>query len=701
MKPVKLLPLLALLAVLGVYKGNAAASSTAMTRGEFVAIISDYYNWVHWSEYNDYAKSVPGWFADVKMGDRYAREIGCALEAQIISPDENDNFYPNRPITRQDAAAIFARAFLIPPAANNALSAFKDAGSVSAADREALNALVADGYVKGVSATELQPAGTLDRAAATAILKAIAASRVAPVQAMPQPGTTSNRRNVDLTTPTPGATIYYTISDDRSGGPDPTAASKVFNPANGYPTLDNPMRSKTDFKYWTIKAFAAKKGLIASPVRSFVYVIYRPLRSPFQVRLVHAATATSPAVWDIFNPSDYNYPHEFYIEGSERGVVLDAGQYPLADGSNLKEFVDKLATKPYVAVLGHNHPDHSEQIDSFVQGGIPLYMTAQDKGFFIARAKERPDKAHAAENSLPVKDGDVFDLGNVKLYAYQMPGHENGLVMLDDKQDGWIFATDMFGPNRAATADLAAFSGVKVDLFLSLLEQQYVEFKKDGGKIVEVYNAHNEAPFNYAGVANFEKGYQELIDLGPSVIQPSMRGDSPGGQPMPNRRMVVVGDMWRDKNWTGMWVDGAYDGPVNYMTAAHPDYPCANAINYNAADGFKKYSVLSNIEIADGDLVGVDVSWAPPADGVANSLPNKFDPWTYAYDVKVPAANKSIVVTPTAMSGKITSIKLNGAAIQSGASHRVAVSDGAKIAIDVVAPDGVTKSRYVLTIRKS
>ena len=667
----------------------SAAGNVTLSRAEFVAMVSDHFRWVHWSEYNDYAKAVPRQFSDVRSSDRYAKQIECALEEKIISPDENNNFHPDRPMTRQDAAAILAIAFNISPSSADSLSAFSDNRSVSAAARSGLNALVAAGIMKSATERELKPTAGIQRAEAGEILKKITTTRVAPVQVMPKSGTTSYRRYVNMTCPTPGATIYYTYTDDRTEPADPTTSSKVYDPANGFLLFDNPNGSRTDTKYWTLKAVAVRGGMAASAVQTFVYLITRPQTSPFEARLVHAPTSTSPVVWDIMNPADYNRPHVYYIEGTTRGVVMDAGQYPAAKG-NLKTFIDGLATKPYDVVLGHNNPDHVEQIGNFVAAGIKLFMTAQDKG--SVAASRRADLAEAATASVPIRDGDVLDLGNVQMTAYQAPGHSNGLVILQDKRNGWIFGSDMFGCNRPATVDITNYSGAKMDVFLSMVQQLYSNLRKNGGRIEEVYNAHNEVPVGYAGIKNFEAAVQKLIDIGDGATVPSMRGMK--------QRTSVAGDMWRDKNWAAIWVGGTWGGPVNYLTAASPNYKCDNTIDYNATDGIKKYSVLSNIEIGNGDLVGVDLTWAPPSNGVPNTLFGKFDPWTYVYEIRVPAANKSITMMPTAMSGRVTSMKLNGTVIKSGTSRTVAIVDGTQIRIDVVAPDGVTTSNYIFTVKK-
>jgi glyoxylase-like metal-dependent hydrolase (beta-lactamase superfamily II) len=645
----------------GGYAGEGAPAP-AISRAEFVAMVSDYFRWVHWSEYNDYAKAVPRQFSDVPSTHRLARQIECALEERIVGPDGSNRFYPDRPVTRQDAATILGLAFKLasPP-------------------------------------EELKRGGALSRAEAAEILKKVTAANVAPVQVIPKAGTTSYRRYVNMTTPTPGATIYYTVSNDRTDPPDPLTAGKAYDPSSGYLLFDNPNGSTTDTRYWTLKAVAKKDGMATSAVQTFVYYIVRPRDAAFEARLVHAPTPTSPAVWDVMNSSDYNRPHVYYIEGTTRGVVVDAGQYPEVK-QDLRLFIDTLATKPYDVVLGHNHPDHAEQIDAFVKGGIRLFLTPQDKAALAA--SRRSDFVHAAAASVPIRDGDVLDLGNVQLTAYQAPGHEHGLVILQDKRNGWIFGSDMFGCNRPATADITNYSGMKMDLFLSMVQQLYTNLRKHDGRIEEVYNAHNEVPVGYAGIKNFEAAVQQLIDIGDTVTVPSLRGADPSGRPMGRQRTSVVGDMWHDKNWIALWVGGNWGDRVDYLTAATPPYKCNNTIDYNAPGGIRKYSVLSNIEIAGGDLVGVDLTWAPPANGVENTLPNKFDPWTYAYDVAVPEAHATITVTPTAMSRKIISMKLNGAAIPSGTARTIVVTNGTRFTIDVVAPDGVTASHYVFTVKR-
>jgi hypothetical protein len=165
----------------------------------------------------------------------------------------------------------------------------------------------------------------------------------------------------------------------------------------------------------------------------------------------------------------------------------------------------------------------------------------------------------------------------------------------------------------------------------------------------------------------------------------------------------MIGDMWKDgTNWTSLKIGGIMGDDYEYLT--HNDQ-----INYNVENGFMKYSVLSNIEIEGGELVGTTITWAPPGPSfswagkkitVPNSIPNRFDPWTYKYIINVPKNNNEITIIPTTMSTKVKSIKVNGKTVGYRSRNTVPVSDGTVITIEVVAPDNETTSTYTFNIKK-
>lgn len=680
--------------------------AATMTRASFVASVSKYFDWVHSSEYNDPYKLPQPTFVDVKLGvTPSAKEIETALEESIIS-NVLGYFYPEQQVTREEAAEIYAKAFKIPASSTNALSSFTDAGSITASRRASVNALVAAGYMKGSSATQFAPTAALTAGEAKAIFDSITSQLVTPPQVMCKSGTTAPRRYVTITTPTPGAKIYYTYTFDGTEPADPATSGIEYNFENhGVLQFVNPLTSTTDFRLYRLKAVAKKDGLVTSAVQTFTWNIVRPRTGAFQAKLVHAATDTSPTVWKINNPAEYFQAFVFYIEGSTRGLVFDAGEYGYLK-ANLKTFIDTIATKPYDIVIGHNHPDHAEQIYNFTSAGIKLHASAIEKA--AISASSRTDFQSAGALTVAIDDGFEFDLGNVQVTAFIQPGHTNGLMTAIVNQTGWVFGSDNFGCNRAYTADTTQYNGVKVDLFLSLTQQLIANYKKSSvsGQITELTNAHQEVPVGMEGVNNFVKCFQQLIDRGDAASAPSIRGGRLGNPTSPttrNSRMSMVGDMWRDKNWmaVGNSLGSGLDKPVDYFTAPTTNFPCGATIDYNTADGYKKYSVLSNIEIAGGTLVGVDVYWAAPANGVANKLANKFDPWTYAYTINVTSGTNSILIKPTAMSNNISSMKVNGTAVSQGSGTSVAVAAGTMITIDVVSPDGSSTSSYKLTVAQA
>ncbi len=681
----------------------ADADNAKLNRAAFVATISNYFDWVHSSEYNDPYKSVQPTFVDVTLGATpQAKQIETALEEGIIS-NVLGFFYPDQPMTREDAAEICVNAFKLSPAGTDALSGFSDAATISASKRASVNALVAAGCMKGRSASQFAPAAQITAGEAKAMLDSISTQLVAPPQVMCKTGTTAPRRYVRISTPTPGAKIYYTYTFDGSEPADPLASGIEYDFVNhGVLQFVNPLTSTTNSRLYRLKAVCKKDGMANSAVQAFTWNVVRPNTGNFQARLVHSGTANSPRVWKINNPAEYFQAFVFYIEGSTRGLVFDAGEYGYQK-ANLKTFIDTIATQPYDLIVGHNHPDHAEQIFNFTSAGVTLYLSAIEKA--AVTAASRADFKTAGAAAVAITDGQVLDLGNVQLTAYQQPGHTHGLTTVIVNQTGWVFGSDMFCCNRAYTADTTTYNLAKVDVFLSLAQQLVSNYQRSSstGLITEVTNAHQEVPVGMEGLRNFLKCFQQLIDRGDAATAPSIRGGKLGNPTAPttrNARMSMVGDMWRDKNWMaiGNSLGTGLDSAVDYFSAPTAVYPCGASIDYNTADGYKKYAVLSNLELSGGTLVGVDVYWAAPANGVANKLANKFDPWTYAYAVKVPAGTANLVIKPTAMSNKISAMKVNGAAVAQGASATVAVAAGNTVTIEVVSPDGSSTATYRLNL---
>ncbi|WP_029913659.1 cadherin-like beta sandwich domain-containing protein [Pelobacter seleniigenes] len=666
---------------------NKTSNNDKISKAEAVAEISDYFQWPHPDDYNDVWRNPPKKFNDVKTTDEYGKLIEAAYEEGIINADDSGNFNPDSNITYGEAIEIMAEAFKQP------------------------EDTIAP-YIGGANYTTADSENTLSTADFEAAFSTIKNTFVAPPYALPRQAHAAPRRYVKMYTPTPGATIYYTwcqSSDPTSNDcTEPTTDSAVYTVATkGHinHSLGFFLSEDTD-SYITYKAMTVKEGSISSPIQAFTWHLHRLGYSPYNAKLMVQGTENRPTVYQIYNDAESLRPMAYYIEGSREAIVFDALFTQITDDNpNLAQYVrDNLLPvgKKLSLVVGHAHPDHDAQARNFAEAGYDIY--ANERGWSSRAGYYTEAQQSAIKN---VDEGDSFDLGNCTLDVYALPGHQDSLVILQDKENGLIFATDIYGCTRAGSADNVNVAGLKVDRLLSFAQQTYTNYLKNNGRTDMVFTGHDETALADINLHIFEEALQQVIDNGEAACSPTLRGTTNADV---TARTTLIGDMWHDgTNWIALIIGGNMGDDYEYLTNTPVNADGATtAVNYNGADGFTHYSVLSNIEIEGGELEGVDVAWADPATftwageeiTVENSLPNKFDPWTYSYTIKVPQENSTLTVIPTTMSTKVQSIKLNGEEVGYRSHNTVNVNDGSIITIDVVAPDNETTSSYTFTVAK-
>ncbi len=668
----KITSILFLILITSVSFGKSISSSTEnstiqtenyISKAEFVAMISDYFGWPHPDDYNDIWKVPIDGFYDVLSTDKYGKQIEVALEQGIISKNASGKFNPESAISRNEAEDILKAAFMID-------------------DVVLLNFMN-----EGVKSEYL----TTDEA--KNIFQTITSSVVAPVQAVPITTAVAPRRYIKLWCPTDGTTIHFTRD-----GSEPTLESEVYD-IDEMGHIQEMVGSRDgsgavqDTRRVVYKAIAVKDGEIVSPVHTMTWDLYRPLDDVFQSDLIVEGDATTPTVYRVYNDSESVRAMCWYIEGPERGIVFDALQTPV-DKHNLKEYIDGIATKPYILIVGHEHGDHDAQMPAFIDAGIDTYLSERGwpsvggRGGFGSVVPE-PEKQKLVKN---IDEGDSFDLGGGCVFeVYAMPGHANGNIVLNDKQSGMVFGSDIYSCTRAGSADNVGVSGLKVDRLLSFTQQAYSNYTKNGAEVSMLFTGHDEQMLSNNNLLLFEQALQQVIDNGEAACTPSLRGR--------RSRVSTIGDMWKDgTDWISLSIGGTLGDDYEYLTNN-------STANYNAG-GYTKYSVLSNIDIIGGDLLGTTVEWAEPRTfdwageeiTVQNSLPDKFDPWTYEYTINVTDPSKKITIIPTTMSTKVKEIRLNGKLVQYRSENELTVEDGQIIEITVVAPDGKTTSKYSFAI---
>ena len=85
---------------------------------------------------------------------------------------------------------------------------------------------------------------------------------------------------------------------------------------------------------------------------------------------LHEGSEDYPAVYRFF---DNFQAAAYYIEGSKMGILYD-GLMPTNTTTTLIDQVNKIATKPYVFVLGHNHGDHKGAMAAAYNNGLDVYF---------------------------------------------------------------------------------------------------------------------------------------------------------------------------------------------------------------------------------------------------------------------------------------------------------------------------------------
>ncbi len=148
------------------YPDGTFKPGSQITRAEFVSILDKAV------KLQTYGLSAPG-FSDISSSDWFYRSVESAVYAGIVKGYGNDQFAPNKPITREELAVILVNALgkQAEAMANmNAKTDFTDDVSISTWARGFLVVAVQDGLLKGYQDNSFQPQSNATRAEACAMV---------------------------------------------------------------------------------------------------------------------------------------------------------------------------------------------------------------------------------------------------------------------------------------------------------------------------------------------------------------------------------------------------------------------------------------------------------------------------------------------------------------------------------------------------
>ena len=150
----------------------------------------------------------------------------------------------------------------------------------------------------------------------------------------------------------------------------------------------------------------------------------------------------------------------YLVEGNEKNVLIDTG----SGFGSLKSAVDEVLaahgnTNPLAVLLTHGHVDHANGSGEFVNAGIPVYLSEQDRYIYLQHSDdafrkgglgveqfeghgtyvEAEDYILSAkfEDLHNLREGDTFELGGITIQTYACPGHTLGsMIFLIREDDG-------------------------------------------------------------------------------------------------------------------------------------------------------------------------------------------------------------------------------------------------------------------------
>lgn len=110
-------------------------------------------------------------------------------------------------------------------------------------------------------------------------------------------------------------------------------------------------------------------------------------------------------------------------EENKIGCIVDPG----GDEDLIAKEVEKSNIQVKFILLTHGHLDHVGAVDSLKEKyHVPVYISGKDKLLMKGRESVFGNLWNTNEEDKDIKDGDVLELGNLKIKCIETPGHTPG-----------------------------------------------------------------------------------------------------------------------------------------------------------------------------------------------------------------------------------------------------------------------------------
>ena len=139
--------------------------------------------------------------------------------------------------------------------------------------------------------------------------------------------------------------------------------------------------------------------------------------------------------WFILHSGGTQYC--YLLEGKNEALLIDTG----CGQGNIRAYVERLTLKPIRVICTHAHYDHF--------GGCGWWEECMMQKDYAFTYREQCDsvvqadkKPHPDFSVVPVKDGDVMDLGDRIIEIIGIPAHADSSIALLDKNTRLLFVGD-------------------------------------------------------------------------------------------------------------------------------------------------------------------------------------------------------------------------------------------------------------------
>lgn len=190
----------------------------------------------------------------------------------------------------------------------------------------------------------------------------------------------------------------------------------------------------------------------------------------------------------------------FLFCGSKKAALIDTGM----NCPDAKDIAEGLTDLPLILINTHADPDH-------------ISGNAKFEEFYMSPEEEENYREHNGIGKLiPIKEGDIIDLGNRPLEIIDIPGHTPGSVAILDKNNRILVSGDtvqddnifMFGKMR------------NMDVYIESLKH----LEEYEGLYDEIYPMHGSIPVKSDLIGKLIKGANDIRDGKAQYSQVSVHG---------------------------------------------------------------------------------------------------------------------------------------------------------------------------------